>query len=141
MIDLTDPDQTTQLILNQSQNNNNFSNVHVRTLQSHYDEMWSDKSFKEMSHLLTDISTDTSADRFERRTKEWVAENYDNSLANKGRRDSYIFTGPSWAQVSSLPFKWYKSFSTEGGIRSPSIISNPKWKHNFGKINNDHKDR
>ncbi len=43
-------------------------------------------------------------------TKEWIEENYDNSLANIGRRESYVFTGPSWAQVSSLPFKWYKKF-------------------------------
>lgn len=70
-------------------------------------------------------------------TRKWVDENYDNSLANLGRRDSYIFTGPSWAQVSSLPFKWYKSFSTEGGVRSPCIISYPKWEHNYGKINNE----
>lgn len=71
-------------------------------------------------------------------TREWVAENYDNSLNNIGRKNSYVFTGPSWAQVSSLPFKWYKSFSTEGGVRSPLIISYPKWKHNFRKINRNY---
>ena len=70
-------------------------------------------------------------------TGQWVAENFDNRVENIGRINSYIFTGPSWAQVSSLPFKWYKSFSTEGGVRSPFIISYPKWKHNFGKINNN----
>ena len=68
-------------------------------------------------------------------TKAWVDENYDNSLANIGRRESYVFTGPSWAQVSTLPFRWYKSFSTEGGVRSPCIISYPKWEQNYGKIN------
>ncbi|MEQ9307434.1 MAG: sulfatase-like hydrolase/transferase, partial [Marinoscillum sp.] len=36
-------------------------------------------------------------------TREWVAENFDNSLENIGRQNSYIFTGPSWAQVSSSP--------------------------------------
>lgn len=70
-------------------------------------------------------------------TKDWVAEKFDNSIENIGRKNSYIFTGPSWAQVSSLPFKWYKGFSTEGGVRVPSIISNPKWQHNAGKLNND----
>ncbi len=68
-------------------------------------------------------------------TKEWVATNFDNTLKNIGRKNSYIFTGPSWAQVSSMPFKWYKSFSSEGGVRCPLIISYPKWKDNFGKIN------
>ena len=70
-------------------------------------------------------------------TEEWVAENFDNSIQNIGRRNSYVFTGPAWAQVSSLPFKWYKSFSTEGGVRCPSIISYQKWKHNKGKINDN----
>lgn len=70
-------------------------------------------------------------------TREWVAQNFDNSLENMGRRNSYTYTGPSWAQVSTLPFKWYKGFSTEGGVRCPSIISCPPWKHNYGKVNRD----
>lgn len=72
-----------------------------------------------------------------RDTKTWVAKNFDNSIENMGRKNSYIFTGPSWAQVSTLPFKWYKGFSTEGGVRAPFIISYPAWKYNAGKINND----
>jgi len=70
-------------------------------------------------------------------TREWVAENFDNSIENVGRKNSYIFTGPSWAQVSSLPFKWYKGFSTEGGVRTPLIISFPKWASYAGKISNE----
>ena len=70
-------------------------------------------------------------------TREWIAVNNDNTLENIGRKNSYVSTGPSWAQVSSLPFSWYKSFSTEGGVRSPSVISYPKWKHNFKTINNN----
>lgn len=70
-------------------------------------------------------------------TREWVAENFDNSLENMGRQNSYIFTGPSWAQVSSLPFKWYKGFSTEGGVRAPLIIHFPKWTSYAGKISNE----
>ncbi|MEL6257068.1 MAG: arylsulfatase, partial [Bacteroidota bacterium] len=70
-------------------------------------------------------------------TQEWVAKNFDNSLENMGRKNSYIFTGPSWAQTSSLPFKWYKGFSTEGGVRTPLIISYPKWKTYAGKISDE----
>ncbi|MCI4671790.1 MAG: arylsulfatase [Bacteroidia bacterium] len=70
-------------------------------------------------------------------TREWVSENFDNSLENMGRKNSYIFTGPSWAQVSSLPYKWYKGFSTEGGVRCPLIISFPKWMTYAGKISDD----
>ena len=70
-------------------------------------------------------------------TKDWVSENFDNSIENIGRKNSYVFTGPSWAQVSTLPFKWYKAFSTEGGVRCPSIISYSGWTHNAGKVNNE----
>ena len=70
-------------------------------------------------------------------TEEWIHDNFDNSLKNIGRRSSYVFTGPGWAQVSTVPFKWYKTFSTEGGVRCPSIVSYPKWNHNNGKINGD----
>ena len=71
-------------------------------------------------------------------TGEWIAENFDNSIQNIGRKNSYVFTGPSWAQVSSLPFKWYKSFATEGGVRCPSFITYPKWEQNSNRINTDY---
>jgi arylsulfatase A-like enzyme len=70
-------------------------------------------------------------------TREWVAETFDNSMDNMGRRNSYLFTGPAWAQVSTLPYRWYKAFSTEGGVRCPCIISYPEWDHLAGKINHD----
>ncbi len=70
-------------------------------------------------------------------TREWIANNNNNNIDNIGRKNSYLSTGPAWAQVSSIPFSWYKSFSTEGGVRSPSVISYPKWKHNFKTINNN----
>jgi len=69
-------------------------------------------------------------------TKEWVANSFDNSLENIGRKNSYVYTGPSWAHASTIPFRWHKGFSTEGGVRCPSIISYPKWQHNAGVINN-----
>lgn len=59
-------------------------------------------------------------------SEQWIKETFDNSYDNLGRANSYIYTGPSWAQVSTLPFKWYKGFSTEGGVRCPSIIRHPK---------------
>ena len=63
---------------------------------------------------------------------------FDNSIQNIGRKNSYVYTGPSWAQVSSLPFKWYKSFATEGGVRCPSFIAYPKWEQNSNRINADY---
>lgn len=59
-------------------------------------------------------------------TGEWVDTTFDNSLANMGKLNSYIELGTGWAQVSSLPFKWYKAFATEGGVRAPIIIHYPE---------------
>ncbi len=59
-------------------------------------------------------------------TGEWVDTTFDVSLANMGRLNSYVEQGVGWAQVSSLPFKWYKAFATEGGIRAPAMIRYPK---------------
>jgi arylsulfatase A-like enzyme len=63
---------------------------------------------------------------------------FDNSLANRGLKGSYCETGPGWAQASSSPYRFFKSFTTEGGIKAPLIIKTPgnmkntgKWNHSF----------
>jgi len=50
------------------------------------------------------------------------AENGHNSL---GRKGTYAEYGPAWAQVSMAPFRIYKGWVSEGGIRSPLIVSGP----------------
>jgi arylsulfatase len=57
--------------------------------------------------------------------KAWMEHNSDNRMSNWGKRGSRIAQGPGWAQASSTPFHLYKNFLTEGGIRSPLIISGP----------------
>ena len=42
-----------------------------------------------------------------------------------GSRDSNFAIGPGWAAASSGPLANYKYFPTEGGIRSPLLISGP----------------
>lgn len=71
-------------------------------------------------------------------TGEWVAKTFDNSYKNMGRINSYIEVGAGWAQASSQPFKWYKAFSSEGGIRAPAIIHYPKWKVEGGRIKDEY---
>lgn len=70
-------------------------------------------------------------------TGEWVDTTFDNTLTNMGRKNSYVELGTSWAQVSSLPFKWYKAFATEGGVRAPIIIHYPKGEKKANGINHD----
>jgi arylsulfatase len=50
------------------------------------------------------------------------AENGHNAL---GRKGTYAEYGPAWAQVSMVPFRIYKGWVSEGGIRSPLIVSGP----------------
>jgi arylsulfatase len=57
--------------------------------------------------------------------KAWLDRNSDNRYENMGRRFSRVAQGPAWAQVSMTPFRLFKGFITEGGIRSPLIISGP----------------
>ena len=59
------------------------------------------------------------------RTREWVRAKMDNRLDNRGRPGSFIEQGPGWAQVSSTPYRMYKSFTYEGGIRVPCIVAGP----------------
>ena len=53
---------------------------------------------------------------------EWVAERFNNDLDNMGRIDSYLWTGPGWAQASAQPHRLYKSFVAEGGISAAAIV-------------------
>lgn len=54
-----------------------------------------------------------------------IAQYYDNSLANIGNRDSYVWYGPHWASAATAPSRLYKGFSSEGGIRVPLILRYP----------------
>jgi arylsulfatase len=51
----------------------------------------------------------------------WIPRRFDNSLANLGRVGSYAWLGPGWAQATT-PFRLWKGFPTEGGIRVPAIV-------------------
>ena len=59
------------------------------------------------------------------RTREWIRAKMDNRLENRGKQNSFIEQGPGWAQVSSTPCRMYKSFTYDGGIKVPCIISHP----------------
>ncbi|HWK61919.1 MAG TPA: arylsulfatase [Eoetvoesiella sp.] len=59
------------------------------------------------------------------RTREWIQAKMNNRLDNRGKPNSFIEQGPGWAQVSSTPCRMYKSFTYEGGIKVPCIVSYP----------------
>ena len=54
--------------------------------------------------------------------QQWVVECCDNSYLNMGKANSYIWYGPNWARAGSGPFRLFKGFTSEGGIRVPAFI-------------------
>jgi len=50
---------------------------------------------------------------------------FDNRMENRGLKNSYIEMGPGWAQAVSSPYRFFKSFTTEGGIKAPLIVKQP----------------
>ena len=58
-------------------------------------------------------------------TPEFVAS-HDNSIENIGLPNSLTDMGPNWASASMSPFRLFKGFTTEGGIKAPCVIKLPK---------------
>lgn len=54
--------------------------------------------------------------------KEWFVERFDNNVENIGKQNSYVFQGAEWARVSMTPFRDFKTFVTEGGVKAPAIV-------------------
>ncbi len=60
---------------------------------------------------------------------------FDNSLNNLGLQNSYAEMGPGWAQASTSPYRFFKSFTSEGGIKAPLIIKMPGQMKDAGQWN------
>lgn len=60
---------------------------------------------------------------------------FNNKMDNRGLQNSYVEMGPGWAQASSSPFKFFKGFTSEGGIKAPLIIKMPGNTKNAGSWN------
>ena len=56
----------------------------------------------------------------------WLERRFDNSYQNIGHVDSYVYYSPGWAQAVVAPFRLFKSFPTEGGVRVPAIVNFPR---------------
>lgn len=56
----------------------------------------------------------------------WMATNgYHIELEDLGGRGSWGFIGPEWATAAASPGALFKFYATEGGIRSPLIVTGP----------------
>ncbi|MFY2824554.1 arylsulfatase [Ruegeria sp. MALMAid1280] len=66
--------------------------------------------------------------------REWYETNYDTvwmedyqgDFSSMGQKGVYADYGPSWAAAAATPASYYKTFSTEGGLRVPLIVRYPE---------------
>jgi arylsulfatase len=65
------------------------------------------------------------ASAFSADAKKWFFENFDTRPEKWGRKGSAVDYGAAWAQVGSTPFRFYKAWTTEGGIHSPVVFAGP----------------
>lgn len=85
------------------------------------------KSTGQYDNTFIMLLSDNGAEGVARAHPDWLAaQNFDNSLENVGRKNSFIEMGPEWAQVSSTPFRSMKYTAFEGGNHVPAIAHFPK---------------
>jgi arylsulfatase A-like enzyme len=69
--------------------------------------------------------SDNGAEGALRPNPEWIAENFDNSLDNIGRKNSFVAYGPGWAQAGMATDRMFKMTPYGGGDHVPAIVSFP----------------
>ncbi len=60
---------------------------------------------------------------------------FNNELSNRGLKGSFVEAGPGWAQASTAPFRLFKGFTAEGGIKAPLMVKMPGNTKNAGQWN------
>lgn len=55
----------------------------------------------------------------------FLQEHYTEDYDSMGDPDSFISYGPQWAEAGASPFKYFKGYTTQGGISAPLIVAGP----------------
>ena len=86
---------------------------------------------KQLDNTLVIFLSDNGPDVYDFR--DWPAFNnflnegdFDNSIENLGRANSFFSYGPGWGRSSNVAGKLHKYVMTQGGINTPLVISFPK---------------
>jgi arylsulfatase len=58
-------------------------------------------------------------------TRESISEYYNEDYGTMGEANSMISYGPAWAEAGTSPFRYFKAFTTNGGILAPMIMAGP----------------
>jgi arylsulfatase A-like enzyme len=59
----------------------------------------------------------------EEEIRDYIQPAYDNSIENMGSATSLVSYGAPWAEAGSAPFRYFKEFTSNGGIIAPFIIA------------------
>lgn len=87
------------------------------------------KSSSKLDNTIIVFMSDNGADGLEfdaigKAFADWT-NSFDNNIDNIGHKNSFVSYGRGWAHVGEAPHAGFKGLMTEGGIRSPLIISTP----------------
>jgi arylsulfatase len=83
--------------------------------------------------FLSDNGADPNQLQLQPPYRPWYEANYQFTYKNDfspgypemGQKDSFSAYGPGWAAAANAPHSYYKTFSTEGGMRVPFIAHFP----------------
>jgi arylsulfatase len=83
--------------------------------------------------FMADNGTDPNLLSSKEEYRAWYVENYPytymedykGDYSTMGQKGSYADYGPGWAAAANTPNSYYKTFSTEGGLRVPFIVRYP----------------
>lgn len=85
------------------------------------------KNIGELDNTIIVFLSDNGADGSDRSkligNDKWLPETWDLSYENMGKAGSYVYPGAGWARTSVGSGRMYKEFLSQGGIKSPAIIS------------------
>lgn len=55
----------------------------------------------------------------------FIREHFNDDYETMGKPNSFISYGPQWAEAGASPFRYFKGFTTEGGMTAAMIITGP----------------
>lgn len=87
------------------------------------------KANGDYENTLIMFFSDNGAEGQEREPAGGEDSGFDLSYENMGKINSYVRYGVEWTGALGGVFRYFKSFSSEGGSRAPSIIHYPKSDH------------
>lgn len=105
------------------------------------------KDIKELDNTLIIFMSDNGTDPnllsnneayrpwYEKNYEFTYMEDYKGDYSEMGQRGSYTDYGPGWAAAANTPNSYFKTFSTEGGLRVPFIARFPSAIPSDSKVN------